>query len=246
MNDEAKVSVIIPALNEAASLPAVLDNLQHMSPSVAEIIVVDGSSHDDTILVAKSYGCRVIVADRQGRSYQLDQGARMATGHYLIFLHADTQVPADLVSLVSGFLGDEKNSLGAFVSLMKGKRLRIWFSFLNYIKTYVCPLFFRPGAFLRGRLLLLFGDQVMFCRRADYLKVNGFNTEMQVMEEADFCVRMSRVGRTKMIHRFVYSSDRRVVQWGFWKANRVYWFIAFGWVFGVNNGKMADLYIDIR
>lgn len=246
MNDEPTVSVIIPTLDEAASLPSVLRNLQLMSPRLNEVIVVDGGSKDRTVAVAESYHCKVIKARYPGRSHQLDEGARMASSDYLIFLHADTQVPVDIQCSIKRILKDDKNSLGAFVSIMRGERLRIWFSFLNYIKTYVCPLFFKPFAFLRGRLLLLFGDQVMFCRRADYLEVGGFNTDMEVMEEADFCVRMSRLGRAKMIHRFVYSSDRRVVQWGFWKANRIYWFIAFGWVFGVNNRKLADLYTDIR
>ena len=246
MIDKAKVSVIIPTLNEGENLPKVLKHLHTLSPGVDEVIVVDGGSEDGTIEVANAHNCRILISRKQSRSYQLDLGAREASGDFLVFLHADTWVPDDLVKVIAKVLSKEKNSLGAFVSVMRGERLRIWFSFLNYIKTYLCPLFYRPIPFIRGRLLLLFGDQVMFCRKVDYLKAGGFDTNMKVMEEADFCIRMSRVGRTKMIHRLVFSSDRRVVAWGFWKANRVYWYIAFGWVFGLNNRKMADLYTDIR
>lgn len=246
MVSKTKVSVIIPTLNEGETLPKVLEHLLTLSPNVDEVIVVDGGSEDGTIETARGHDCKVLISRKQSRSHQLDLGAREASGDFLIFLHADTMVPDDLVKVVGRVLGKEKNSLGAFVSVMRGERLRVWFSFLNYIKTYMCPLFYRPIPFLRGRLLLLFGDQVMFCRKLDYLKAGGFDTSMSVMEEADFCIRMSRLGRTKMIHRLVFSSDRRVAAWGFWKANRVYWYIAFGWVFRLNNRKMADLYTNIR
>ena len=246
MSDNFKVSVIIPTLNEEETLPRVLAHLQTLTPAVDEVIVIDGGSEDGTIEIANQYGCSVLISRKQSRSIQLDLGAREATGDFLVFLHADTWVPDDLVEQVTHVLGKEKNKLGAFVSVMRGERLRVWFSFLNYIKTYLCPLFYRPVSFLRGRLLLLFGDQVMFCRKQDYLEIGGFDTSMEVMEEADFCMRMSKLGRTRMVHRFVFSSDRRVAEWGFWKANRIYWFITFGWAFGANHRKMADLYTDIR
>ncbi len=93
---------------------------------------------------------------------------------------------------------------------------------------------------------MLFGDQVLFCRKEDYFKAGGFDQTMVVMEEADFCLKMSSLGKEKMLHRCVYSSDRRVREWGFWKANRIYWYIAFGWLMGVENSKMGHIYEEIR
>ena len=246
MTDKPTVSVIIPTLNEAQTLPRTLENLASLAPAVQEVIVVDAGSTDDTRRIAEDFGSSVFDSKKRGRAAQMDVGARQAKGDYLVFLHADTLVPADLLDCVHRVLSNQKNALGGFVSLMKGSRTRGWFSFLNYIKTYLCPMFYRPRAFFTRRLKLLFGDQVMFCRKSDYIQVGGFDTDMSVMEEADFCLKMSRVGRAKMVHRLVYSSDRRVAEWGFWKANRIYWYIAFGWAFGVNNRKMADLYTDIR
>lgn len=240
------VSVIIPTLNESASIRAVLDRLNALQPAVDEVIVVDGGSTDNTVNIARNKASRVIECEQKGRAAQMDTGVRMAKGDYLVFLHADTFVPADFVRSVNNVLANSKNALGGFVSVMRGQKTRGWFTFLNYIKTYLCPLFYCPRAFMSKGLRLLFGDQVMFCRKQDYLAVGGFNTAMEVMEEADLCLKMSQVGRVKMVHRFVYSSDRRVATWGFWKANRIYWYIAFGWVFGVKQQKMVDLYTDIR
>lgn len=242
----SSVSVIIPTLNEEHTLPGVLGRLMELEPQPDEIILVDGGSEDCTTSIASSFNIKVLESSKSGRSAQLHYGAERASGDYLVFLHADTLVPLDMVACVRHTLSEQQVSLGGFVAVMKGNQVREWFTFLNYIKTYLCPLFYRPISFFNRRLKLLFGDQVMFCRRIDYIKSGGFDTELDVMEEADLCLKMSRLGRVKMVHRFVYSSDRRVAKWGFWKANRIYWYIAFGWAFGVKNEKLALLYTKIR
>lgn len=244
--DSPSVSVIIPTLNEERTLPEVLSRLEKLSPQPDEVILVDGGSEDWTVDIAKSFNVKVLEGAGQGRATQLHYGAQRASGDYLVFLHADTLVPLDLVDCIRETLKKPEVSLGGFIAIMKGKQVRQWFTFLNYIKTYLCPLFYRPLSFFSRRLKLLFGDQVMFCRKDDYRRVGGFDTEMKVMEEADLCLKMSRLGRVKMIHRFVYSSDRRVENWGSWKANRIYWYIAFGWAFGLRNDKLAHLYTKIR
>jgi glycosyltransferase involved in cell wall biosynthesis len=217
-----------------------------LEPQPDEIILVDGGSEDCTTNIANSFNIKVLESARCSRAAQLHYGAERASGDYLVFLHADTLVPYDMIDCVRHALGKPQVSLGGFVAIMKGKKVRGWFTFLNYIKTYLCPLFYRPLLFFSCRLKLLFGDQVMFCRKADYVKAGGFDPEMAVMEEADLCLKMSRIGRVKMVHRCVYSSDRRVANWGFWKANRIYWYIAFGWAFGIKNDKLALLYTKIR
>lgn len=244
--DSPSVSVIIPTLNEEHTLPQVLGRLRELDPQPDEIIVVDGGSEDWTINIANSFNIKVLESSQAGRAAQLHYGAEHASGDYLIFLHADTLVPYDMVRCVRKSLGNPLVSLGGFIAIMKGEQVRQWFTFLNYIKTYLCPLFYRPVSFFRRRLKLLFGDQVMFCRKADYLKAGGFDTSMTVMEEADLCLKMSRLGRIKMIQRQVYSSDRRVAKWGFWKANRIYIYITFAWALGVKNDKLGHLYTKIR
>ena len=181
--DSPSVSVIIPTLNEEHILPEVLGRLMQLDPQPEEIILVDGGSEDWTTNIANSFNIKVLISPKPGRSVQLHHGIEHASGEYLIFLHADTLVPLDTISCVRSTLSKEKVSLGGFVAIMKGERVREWFTFLNYIKTYLCPMFYRPVSFFSRRLKLLFGDQVMFCRKADYEKAGGFDPEMAVMEE---------------------------------------------------------------
>lgn len=240
------ISIVIPTLNEARHLDETLSFLHALEPAPFEIILVDGGSIDSTLTIARKHQVRICHATEKGRAAQMHEGALSAKGDTLCFLHADTIPSPDLVRVIERTLDNPSVALGGFVSLMSGKRTRYWFSFLNYIKTYLCPMFYRPGLFFGKGLKLLFGDQVIFCRKQDYLKAGGFDTSIQVMEEADFCLRMNKLGTIKMVHRLVRSSDRRVAEWGFWKANRIYFHIAFGWAFGVPNDKLARLYTQIR
>ena len=85
----ATISIIIPALNEAAVLDR---NLSFIACLPHEIILVDGGSQDRTREIAGKYGIEILTT-RQGRGLQLDEGARKAKGDILLFLHADTVLP---------------------------------------------------------------------------------------------------------------------------------------------------------
>lgn len=93
------LSVIIPTLNEAATLPATLQRLQieaeRTDAPPLEMIVADGGSQDDTLAIAQAHGAKVITA-QGGRWAQMNQGAAIATGEILLFLHADTLLPEGL------------------------------------------------------------------------------------------------------------------------------------------------------
>jgi hypothetical protein len=107
------------------------------------------------------------------------------------------------------------------------------------------PLLFKPHLFLRGFRLLV-GDQVMFCRRADFWECNGFDETLPIMEEADLCLRFVQKGRIFLVNRIVQSADRRVAYWGVWKAILIYFGIGFLWMFGVPATYLKQFYEDIR
>jgi len=117
----------------------------------------------------------------------------------------------------------------------------------NFIKTWYAPLLFRPISFFRG-CRLLFGDQVMICRRADFEAIGGWDPQQAIMEEADLCLRMVRGGRgrVRQVPRKVWSSDRRVAQWGFWRANLTYLYVGLMWGFGANPERLSEHYDDVR
>ncbi len=246
MIQKPRLSVIIPTLNEELAISEVLDQLSKSLENSDEIIIVDGGSKDSTVEVAQAYNVQVLFSETPGRAAQLDLGARQACGDYLCFLHADTITSDDLKAQIHRVLSENGVVLAGFVSIMRGKRSRWLISFLNYTKTYVCPFFYRPYDFFFKGLRLLFGDQVMFCRRSDYIKSGGFNPQTKIMEEAELCLSMNKLGRIKQFHQRVYSSDRRVAKLGLFKAMRIYIYIALGWAFGMSTEKLNARYEHIR
>ncbi|MBP7952124.1 MAG: glycosyltransferase, partial [Sphingorhabdus sp.] len=102
----------------------------------------------------------------------------------------------------------------------------------------------RPALFFRG-VRLLFGDHAMFFRAAQFLEVGGCDERLVVMEEADLCIKLNRFGRTRMVPRWVWTSDRRITQWGRWRANWIYFKVGMMWALGARE-RLADHYPDIR
>ncbi len=241
----SSVSIIIPTLNEVSCLERTLQQLRILNPPAKEILVVDGGSEDETAAIAKKAGVNVLSC-QPGRSLQMNYGAKAATGDILCFLHADTCVPDDLVAVIVATLADKSIAGGGFISLMTGFQTTRWgVSLHNYLKTYYAPLIFRPHLFYKG-LRLLFGDQVMFCRRADFWDCGGFNSALPILEEADLCLKLVRRGRICQVNRIVTSSDRRLAHWGTLKATAIYLYIGLLWGLGVSPTYLKKFYEDIR
>lgn len=241
----SRVSIIIPTLNEASCLERTLHQLSILNPPAEEILVVDGGSEDETVAIADKAGIKVLSCQPPGRSLQMNYGAKTATGDILCFLHADTCVPDDLVAVIVATLADKSIAGGGFISLMAGFQTTRWgVSLHNYLKTYYAPLIFRPLLFFKG-LRLLFGDQVMFCRRADFWDCGGFN-DVPILEEADLCLKLVRLGRICQVNRIVTSSDRRVAHWGTLKATGIYLYIGILWGLGVSPTYLKKFYENIR
>ena len=241
------VSIIIPTFNEAAHLGRTLAQLEILDPAADEVIVVDCGSTDATLAKAHVHDCRVIRSQRTGRAVQMNRGASVARGEILCFVHADTLVPSDLVQLVAATLADPAVSGGGFISLMRGTRSTRWgVSLHNALKTHYAALLFRPHRYLLNGFRVLFGDQVMFCRRRDFERCGGFDDTLPIMEDADLCERLGRLGRIRQVNRVVESSDRRVARWGSWKATGIYLMVGLLWALGVPAPQLKRFYGEIR
>lgn len=241
------VSIIIPTLNEAAYLARTLCCLAVLDPPATEIIIVDGGSVDDTFAIAQVPQVKVLTAPQPSRALQMNLGAEAATGDILCFLHADTLVPDDLIAVITSALSPSKVVCGAFISVMTGPRRICWgVTLQNLLKTYWGPLLFRPHLFFGNGMRLFFGDQVIFCRQQSFWNCGGFDPKLPIMEESDFCQRITRQGRMRLINRVVRSSDRRVAKLGPLKANAIYLTVGFLWAFGVPATALKRLYAEIR
>ena len=118
-----KISIIIPAFNEANNLPLLLSDLSIFKED-GEIIIVDCGSEDKTIDVANIYGAKVYKSNEKNRGLQLDMGAKNSKGDWLIFLHADTRLTHDWF---------RKLNLPIFTSSRKWERTNI---FLQALKNW--------------------------------------------------------------------------------------------------------------
>ncbi|MEM7388209.1 MAG: glycosyltransferase family 2 protein, partial [Verrucomicrobiota bacterium] len=178
------LSIIIPTWNEEASLPATLEALKESS-ELFEVIVIDAGSADQTCDLARAGGARVIEATRKQKAVQLNQGARLAAGNVLLFLHADTVISASALANLRSALASEK-VVGGGCARFFDKR-SIWLRFCCHLATW------------RGKIAGLYlGDQAIFVRRSAFEKIGGFR-ELDVFEDYDLCRRLKPHGRLALI-----------------------------------------------
>ncbi|BDA48667.1 probable glucosyl-3-phosphoglycerate synthase at N-terminal half [Coccomyxa sp. Obi] len=189
----ARVSIIVPVLNEERQIEATLEELRQLEPAAHEVIIVDGGSTDRTVQLAHAAGATVLQSGK-GRALQMNYGAQEATGDILCFLHADSTPPRNLVAVVRKALADGRTVLGGFRTVIKVQdRPLIFMTIHQYLKTYYLPLLLRPLSFFRG-VRCLFGDQTLFCRASDFHRVGGFDGSLPIMEDADLCIRLHEAG----------------------------------------------------
>ena len=185
-----KISVIIPALNEAASIARTIGAVG----TASEIIVVDGGSTDKTVEEALSLGAR-IVRSKAGRGLQMDSGARSATGDVLLFLHADTLLPGGWSGSIGQALNDEGVVAGGFSLSIDSRLAR--FRLVEFFSN------------LRSRnLRLIYGDQAIFVRTTAFFEAGGFG-KLPLMEDVDCVKKLSKLGRVVTLSESVLTSPRR-------------------------------------
>ncbi|HEV7349723.1 TIGR04283 family arsenosugar biosynthesis glycosyltransferase [Telluribacter sp.] len=246
------VSIIIPTLNEELALPRTLRQVKQLCPAPLEVIIADGGSTDRTLALVLAEQqhmphLKIVRSEVACRATQMNRGAEVATATILCFLHADTTLPDDALLVMQQTLADTRTAAGGFISLMRGPLRTCWLtSFHNYIKSYYAPLLFRPHLFFFKGARLLFGDQVIFCRREQFMACGGYTNGLPIMEEADLMLKLVRYGRIRQVNRVVESSDRRIEKWGFWRANAIYLYIGFLWGVGYSPEKLKRFYADIR
>lgn len=238
------ITLVIPVLNEERALPKLFEVIAALDPQPSQIIAVDGGSLDATPELLQASGWRIITTP-PGRAIQINAGVAAATTELVCVLHADTVPPQDMVAVIEAEMADPRIALAGFTPLIKGPDKTRWFTtFHNWIKTWYAPLITRPHLFFQG-VRLLFGDHAMFFRRSQYLAVGGCDPGTPVMEEADLCIKMARLGRVRLVPRWIETSDRRIAAWGPLKANWIYFKVGIMWAFGAR-ARLERHYPHVR
>ena len=217
-----KLSVVIPALNEAGEIGACLRALAPLRSRGHEVIVADGGSDDGTPALAKPLCDRVVIAPR-GRASQMNAGARGATGDALVFLHADTRLPPDADELI--FQSLKTCVWGRFDVEIESRRASL--------KVVACAMN------LRSRLTgIATGDQAIFVRRDAFA---GF-PEIALMEDIAFSRAMKRRGPPACLRARAATSGRRWERRGVLRTIFLMWRLRLLYFFGARPEDLAVLY----
>ena len=220
------LSIIVPVLNEATGIVATLSALAPLRACGAEVIVIDGGSEDGTPALAQAGADRVVDGPR-GRARQMNAGAALASAPVLLFLHADTRLPAGADRLIDAALASGA-SWGRFDVFISGRAplLRLVAAMMN----------------LRSRLTgIATGDQAIFVTRSAFVRVGGF-PDQALMEDIELSRRLSALAPPACLRARVVTSGRRWEQRGVWRTIFLMWRLRWRYWRGESPQVLAEAY----
>lgn len=225
------ISIVVPILNEAKSLErwgaraTPCGYLREIA--LAELIVVDGGSEDDTIALAKDLGATVITSE-PGRAQQMNQGAAIAHSDILLFLHADTRLPDHFLELVQQTLAQPQVVAGAFELAIEGD-----LPGLRWVEW---------GVNWRSRYLQMpYGDQAIFLKAETFRQLGGF-AQLPIMEDFELMKRLQKLGKIAIAPASVITSGRRWQKLGVIKTTLINQLVIAAYYLGISPERISRLY----
>ncbi len=225
-NEFIKVSIIIPVFNEEMNLPVVLEKLQPFRDKGHEVIVVDGGSVDNSLMLAHN-GSDSVIVSKSGRALQMNNGAALATGKILLFLHCDTFLPDNALELIARHYQKE-NYWGRFdVRLSSNKFVfRLIEGLMNF----------------RSRLtFIVTGDQAIFIERTFFNRLAGF-PEIALMEDIAISQLLRKQASPTCLKQKVITSSRRWENNGVVTTVLLMWKLRLLYFFCVSPDKLSQKY----
>jgi len=222
-------SIIVPVLNEEGAINALIGRLKGLEgASGTQIIVADGGQDWHTLDAITCEGV-IKVRSPRGRGRQMNEAAGYATGDILLFLHADTQLPVNGLSLIENAMRDGSCVGGAFDLAIASSH----------------PLFrmIERTASLRSRITRIpFGDQAIFMRKTYFDSIGGYR-DIPIMEDVEIMKRVKKRGDSIVILRDrVATSPRRWEKEGIVRCTLRNWLLQALYPLGVPARTLARFY----
>ncbi len=224
---ELRISIVIPTINEAERVGALVSFLlKNGHGHVAEIIVADGGSSDGTQAIAAAAGAKVLEVKVASRAKQMNAGAAMASAGILYFVHADSMPPSTFASDILAETG-AGYSMGCYrysfdpPSLLL--RFNAWFVRFKWL-------------WCQG------GDKTFFIRREIFQEFGGYDESFVVMEEYDFLRRAMKKYPLRIIPKNVIVSARKYEKNSWFRVQiaNITAFTMFRW--GISPCRIRDTY----
>lgn len=222
-----RISVIIPALNEAENISKTLQSTRALLKNGHEVIVVDGGSDDDTCKIASGFTDKLI-SSQPGRAIQMNMGAQAASGEIYVFLHADTVLPEDAEQLIISAISTDQYSWGRFNIRLSG----------DHIFFRIIEFFMNSRTRLTG---IVTGDQTFCITRKLFDQVHGF-PEIRLMEDIAISRKLKKFKYPELLNGTVITSSRRWEQNGILRTVLKMWWLRFNFMLGVDPVSLARQY----
>lgn len=223
-----QLSIIIPALNEAAGIKVMLARVQPLRERGVEVILVDGGSCDDTPLVARPYVDQLLTCE-PGRAVQMNAGAHVAKGELLWFLHADTLIDTESYECMMRALEAGPSCVwGRFDVRIQGNS-----SLFGLVATMMN---------LRSRLTgIATGDQGIFVTREAFDTVGGYPVQ-PLMEDIELSRALKTLGRPLCLDARLETSGRRWERHGVIRTIVLMWSLRLAYFLGARPERLALRY----
>ena len=223
----ARLSIVVPALDEAHGIPAALAALAPLRRRGHEVIVVDGGSSDGTVALARGAADRV-VSSPCGRASQMNAGAAIARGDVLVFLHADTRLPEDADELILRALAASGRAWGRFDVRIEGASA--FFPLIGFLMN------------LRSRASgIATGDQAMFVEREAFARAGRF-PPVALMEDVALSRALKRISPPLCLARKAVTSGRRWERNGVLRTVLLMWWLRLRFFLGAAPADLARRY----
>jgi rSAM/selenodomain-associated transferase 2 len=221
-----RLSIIVPTLDEAGFIAATLDALAPLRSRGHEVIVADGGSSDSTLALCAGRADVAFVAAR-GRARQMNAGAARAHGEVLMFLHADTLLPAQ---------ADERVARALAAGALWG-RFDVRITGRSPMLPVIAALMNRRSCWSG----IATGDQAIFLRRSLFEQIGGF-ADLALMEDVDLSRRLRTRGAPACLHECAVTSGRRWESRGVWRTIWLMWRLRWRYWRGVPADELAKAY----